>query len=343
MSDQETDGNAPITLFGSLKTQGNKHSRNRRKILPWPQSGAFQSPLDTPNQGQGASPPWSFRGIAPGRFADWPIMVLLIVLTVLIGVSIYLGFSTRQNLRENLVRAEDRIEKVAQRLDVNAQKIINLKSQVEETSEKMEARGKQSVSPRHPSAKDQMAIPVVTPQQKSPIVSRATTEEAAQHHGESAAGSILVTSRTTEPGQRVSGTAQEPSQEELRSLAVQNSRSLQELVELARRMEREYFEFNLDRKGAKQGIGSVLLELRKVNLNRNFYNLLLTYRHKKFLRRKMILNQPFYVYDPISGCSMEIVVNKFTEKGVSGYLSAPVGFLVEDQYGFPSRFCRASC
>ena len=30
MSDQETDGNATITLFGSLKTQGNKHSRKQK-------------------------------------------------------------------------------------------------------------------------------------------------------------------------------------------------------------------------------------------------------------------------------------------------------------------------
>ena len=50
MSDQETDGNATITLFGSLKTQGNKHSRKQKKSYPGPNSGPFNLHLTLPTK-----------------------------------------------------------------------------------------------------------------------------------------------------------------------------------------------------------------------------------------------------------------------------------------------------
>jgi hypothetical protein len=107
---------------------------------------------------------------------------------------------------------------------------------------------------------------------------------------------------------------------ELGTLIAKNHDEIDELRKLG---ERDYIEFSIDAKNKPQKVGTVTVELRGTNPNRNQYNLALTVDDKLTEKRNRTTNEPIFFYTHGTKQPMEIVVNKVDKNKITGYLSIP--------------------
>jgi small-conductance mechanosensitive channel len=101
------------------------------------------------------------------------------------------------------------------------------------------------------------------------------------------------------------------------------ARNHEELEQLKRMGERDYFEFTLSGKGNKQHVGSMQVELRGASEKRHQYTVALYVDDMRLEKKNKSINEPIYFYAGGSRQPMELVVNKVTNKAVTGYVSAP--------------------
>ena len=104
------------------------------------------------------------------------------------------------------------------------------------------------------------------------------------------------------------------------------ARTHDELVALAHKTDRDYFEFNLARKKAQQKVGTVTVELEKTDPKRNVFSVYLFADDKRIERRDKAMNEPVYFYVQGASSALELVVNKLGKDTIAGYVSAPKGF-----------------
>jgi hypothetical protein len=104
------------------------------------------------------------------------------------------------------------------------------------------------------------------------------------------------------------------------------ARTHDELVALAHRSDRDYFEFNLANKKLKQKVGTVTLELTKTNTKKNLFTVNLYFDDKRTERKDKAINEPVYFYVQGAPSALELVVNKVGKNSIAGYMSTPKGF-----------------
>ncbi len=104
------------------------------------------------------------------------------------------------------------------------------------------------------------------------------------------------------------------------------ARTHDELVTLARKGDRDYFEFNLADKGSKQKVGNVTIELRKTDAKKNVFTVNLYFDDKTAERKDEAIMEPVYFYMQGAPSALELVVNKMAKNTIAGYVSAPKGF-----------------
>jgi hypothetical protein len=104
------------------------------------------------------------------------------------------------------------------------------------------------------------------------------------------------------------------------------ARTHDELVALAHRSDRDYFEFTLPRKKAQQKVGTVTVELEKTDPKRNVFSMNLSFDDKVTERSNKAIDEPLYFYVQGAPSALELVVNKLGKDTVSGYVSSPKGF-----------------
>ncbi len=101
------------------------------------------------------------------------------------------------------------------------------------------------------------------------------------------------------------------------------ARNHEELEQLKRMGERDYYEFTLTSKGQKEHVGQTQIELRGASGKKHQYTVALYVDDMRLEKKNKAINEPIYFYAGGSRQPMELVVNKVTDKTVSGYLSAP--------------------
>ena len=101
------------------------------------------------------------------------------------------------------------------------------------------------------------------------------------------------------------------------------ARNHEELEQLKRQGERDYYEFTLTSKGQKERVGSMQVELRGVNAKKHQFNLALYVDDMRLEKKNKAINEPIYFYAGGSRAPLELVVNQVNDKKVVGYLSVP--------------------
>ncbi len=101
------------------------------------------------------------------------------------------------------------------------------------------------------------------------------------------------------------------------------ARNHEELEQLKRIGERDYYEFTLKGKGQKEHVGQTQIELRGASGKKHQYTVALYVDDMRLEKKNKAINEPIYFYAGGSRQPMELVVNKVTDKSISGYLSAP--------------------
>jgi len=103
------------------------------------------------------------------------------------------------------------------------------------------------------------------------------------------------------------------------------ARNHDELMALAHRGDRNYYEFTLT-KGQRKPVGTVSLELKKVDPKKNLFTLVVYSDDKAVQKPNRGLDEPLQFYSGKDPALFEVVVNAINSKNqVSGYLSVPKG------------------
>jgi len=97
----------------------------------------------------------------------------------------------------------------------------------------------------------------------------------------------------------------------------------EELVALAKRGERSYFEFDLNKSKQFQRVGPLSLALRKVDTKHMSYNLEMFVDDNKLSKKNVNLYEPIWIHTENEGQPVQVVVNKIARDTVHGYISAP--------------------
>jgi len=101
------------------------------------------------------------------------------------------------------------------------------------------------------------------------------------------------------------------------------ARNHDELVTLEHKGDRNFYEFTLT-KGQRKPVGTVSLELKKVDVKKNIYTLVVYSDDKAVPKPNRGLDEPLQFYSGKQPALFEVVVNNINSKNqVSGYLSAP--------------------
>jgi hypothetical protein len=101
------------------------------------------------------------------------------------------------------------------------------------------------------------------------------------------------------------------------------ARNHDEIDQLRRMGQRDYYEFTVTRKNGAQRVGSIMVELRDINTKKNQYTINVLADDKSFEKKNRSVNEPIFFYTGGSKAALELVVNKVTKTTASGYLSVP--------------------
>jgi hypothetical protein len=97
-----------------------------------------------------------------------------------------------------------------------------------------------------------------------------------------------------------------------------------EIDELRRLGERDYYEFTINKKGQREKVGDMMVELRGVNPKRNIYTVALYVDDARYDKKNRSVNEPIYFFTRGNGhAPLEFVVNNVGKDKITGYLSVP--------------------
>ena len=101
------------------------------------------------------------------------------------------------------------------------------------------------------------------------------------------------------------------------------ARNHDEIDQLRRMGQRDYYEFTVTRKAGAQKVGSIQVELKDTNTKKNQYTINVLADDKNFEKKNRSVNEPIFFYTGGSHAALELVVNKVTKTSATGYLSVP--------------------
>ena len=96
-----------------------------------------------------------------------------------------------------------------------------------------------------------------------------------------------------------------------------------ELEQLKRRGERNYYEFTLTKGAGAQNVGTIKLALKKVDTKHNKFTMYVSSDDKNIEKKDKNLDEPVQFYSGKTPQLFEVVVNNMSKNQVSGYLSTP--------------------
>ena len=101
------------------------------------------------------------------------------------------------------------------------------------------------------------------------------------------------------------------------------ARNHDEIDQLRRMGEREYYEFTVNGKGKRSKVGSLSLELRGTHTKKNQFTVALYVDDMRLEKKNRSVDEPIYFYTRGSRTPAELVVNRVGKNQVTGYLSVP--------------------
>ena len=101
------------------------------------------------------------------------------------------------------------------------------------------------------------------------------------------------------------------------------ARNHEEVDQLRRAGERDYFEFTLTSTSTKQTVGALQIQLSNTNVKHNQFSLVLFADDMRFEKKNRAVDEPIYFYTSGSRTPLELVVNQIGKNKIVGYLSVP--------------------
>jgi len=101
------------------------------------------------------------------------------------------------------------------------------------------------------------------------------------------------------------------------------ARNHDEIDQLRRMGQRDYYEFTVTRKAGAQKVGTVQVELKDTNTKKNQFTINVLADDKSFEKKNRSVNEPIFFYTGGSRQAVELVINKVSKTTAAGYLSVP--------------------
>src|ERR1700674_2065356 len=101
------------------------------------------------------------------------------------------------------------------------------------------------------------------------------------------------------------------------------ARNHDEIDQLRRMGQRDYFEFTVQRKRGATRAGAIQIELKDTNTKKNRYTINVLADDNSFEKKDRSVNEPIFFYAGGTCAALELVVNKVTKTTATGYLSIP--------------------
>jgi len=101
------------------------------------------------------------------------------------------------------------------------------------------------------------------------------------------------------------------------------ARNHDEIDQLRRMGQREYFEFTVAGKGKRTRVGNLLVELRGTDVKKNQFTVALYVDDMRLEKKDRSVDEPIYFYSRGVRVPSELVVNRVGKDQVTGYLSVP--------------------
>jgi hypothetical protein len=97
----------------------------------------------------------------------------------------------------------------------------------------------------------------------------------------------------------------------------------EELVALAKRGERSYFEFDLTKSKEFQRVGPLTLSLRKTDTKHKSYDMQMIVDDNQLTKKHVNLYEPIWIHTESESQPVQVVVNRVEKNLIHGYVSAP--------------------
>lgn len=254
-----------------------------------------------------------------------PILVILVVVLVLLaGVNLYLVLALRQAFLQASSKQGDELNLLTRRMDSSDERYAQLRAQFEVTSDKLGMTQQELGRARALAANIQQQQKQAVQQLNQAIAQKASADQVSQVQAD-ANSKIGGLSNDISGLSKKLGDTNDALTGAKGELSGAIARTHDELVALAHRTDRDYFEFNLSR-GAQQKVGNLQAKLEKTNTKKNVYTLDLFFDDKRTVRKDQALDSPVFFYMQGASSALELVVNKLDKNSVSGYVSTPKGF-----------------
>ncbi|HLW78465.1 MAG TPA: hypothetical protein VKU44_02600 [Terriglobia bacterium] len=319
------------------KTQGPGHAMfglnqpETRKPAPEPAPAAPPAAAPAPGSPQvvyvQAPPPVQAAPSAGGV----RLLPALVALLFIVGaVNLYLTVTGQQRINQLLSKQADDLNLLTRRMNTSDELYSELQGKFQVTTEKLGLTEKELSRAQSLATDTQKQLSQSNERLSQAIAKKASSDELNKAQAESNAKITGVANDLEGTRKDLAGT-----RKDLESalagtkgeLSGAIARTHDELVELAHRTDRDYFEFNLERKGAKQKVGTVAVELERTNPKKNQFSVYLYFDDKRAERKDKAINEPVYFYMQGAQSALELVVNKVNKNGITGYISAPKGFI----------------
>ena len=101
------------------------------------------------------------------------------------------------------------------------------------------------------------------------------------------------------------------------------ARNHDEVEELRRLGERDYYEFTIDKKNQREKVGALAVELHTTNTKKSQYGVTIYVDDQRHEKKNLTANEPLYFFESGARAPLEFVVNQVGKDKITGYLSVP--------------------
>ncbi len=300
---------------------GLNDSEGRRTAAPAAAAPGNPAPSGQPQYVYVQGPPPS----ASASSISSVLVVVLVALALLFGVNLYLALAARSEFKDTMSKHSDQLNLLTRRLDSSDERYARLSATFQVTTKKLGLTQQELTHARSLAADIQKQQQAAVQELNTAISKKASAEEVNKLQTEANAkfGGLSNDIAGTKKDLEETKAALSGAKGELTGAI---ARTHDELVLLAHKTDRDYFEFSLARKNSRQKVGGMMIELARTNPKKNQFTVNLYYDDKRTERKDKSLNEPVYFYVQGAPNALELVVNKLGKDSVAGYISAPKGF-----------------
>jgi DNA repair exonuclease SbcCD ATPase subunit len=253
------------------------------------------------------------------------ITILFAVVIAGVGAVAYAGYSAQTHLQQEVTKAQDQNKILTAQLDQANSRLAELKGQMDVTSQKIgmtqaelaEARSRAEAIRKAQTASDQKLSEKIAQAQKeseAQIGAVATDVTGAKKDIESTRTDLEATKSKLD---RATG--------DMGVMSGLIARNHDDLEELRRKGDRNYYEFTLTKSKTPQRVGPVQMSLNKTDQKKSKYTMTVLADDKTVEKKDKTAGEPvqFYVKGTARYAPYEIVVFDVGKNQVTGYLSTP--------------------